>query len=149
MFRYRLEPLLRYRKTLEDERKRGLAEANRRYYEELEKIDHMEHEKSAVMGEVTHMMQTAPDAGMLIFYDSYMKGVKTDIKYESEQAEQALQIVDMERQKLIEAVKKKKIIEAHREREWERYDAEESRKERIGADEMALMRFSRGYNPGA
>lgn len=142
MFQYRLETLLRYRKTLEDEGKRALAEANRRYMEETAVIDGLHAKKAEMMGMIREMTAKSPDARMLMIYDGYLNGYDADLKYEMAKADQAREFMEMERQKLVEVMKKRRIIEHHKETLKERYDAEESRKERIQADEMTLMRFS-------
>jgi flagellar FliJ protein len=142
MFRYRLETLLRYRKTREDEGKRALAEASRRYLEESAMIDGLNAKKAEMMAMIGEMAAQSPDAGMLMIYDGYLNGYEAELKDEMEKADQARVLMDMERQKLVEAMKKRRIIEHHKEMLKERYDADESRKERIQADEMTLMRFS-------
>lgn len=142
MFQYRLETLLKYRKTLEDEGKRALAEANRRYLEETAAIDGLHAKKAEMMGMIREMTAKNPDARMLMIYDGYLNGYDADLKYEMAKADQAREVMEMERQKLVEAMKKRRIIEHHKEMLKERYEAEESQKERIQADEMTLMRFS-------
>lgn len=142
MFQYRLETLLRYRKTREDEGKRALAEANRRYLEESSRIDGLNAKKAEMMGMIREMTAKSPDAGMMMIYDGYLNGYEADLKDEMTKADQARTLMEMERQKLVETMKKRRIIEHHKEMLRERYDAEESRKERIQADEMTLMRFS-------
>lgn len=142
MFQYRLETLLKYRKTREDEGKRALAEANRRYLEESARIDGLNAKKAEMTAMIREMAAKSPDAGMLMIYDGYLDGYEADLKDEMAKADQARVLMEMERQKLVEVMKKRRIIEHHKEMLKERYEAEESRKERIQADEMTLMRFS-------
>lgn len=142
MFRYRLETLLKYRKTLEDEGKRTLAEANRRYLEESSRIDGLNTKKAEMMAMIGEMAATSPDAGMLMIYDGYLNGYEADLKDEMAKADQARKLMEIERQKLVETMKKRRIIEHHKEMLKARYNAEESRKERIQADEMTSARFS-------
>ena len=142
MFQYRLETLLKYRKTLEDQGKRALAEANRRYLEETGRIAGLKGKKAEMMGMIAQMAISNPDAGMMMIYDGYLNGYETDLKNEMAKADQAHMLMEMELQKLVEAMKKRRILDHHKEKLKERHEAEESRKERIQADETALMRFS-------
>ena len=142
MFRYRLETLLKFRKTVEDEGKRLLAEANRRYLEESGRIAALNAKKAEMMGMIAEMTAKSPDVGLMMIYDGYLNGYETDLRDEMAKAEQARVIMEMERQKLVEARKKRRILERHREILKERYEAGESRKEQIQADETAIMRFS-------
>jgi flagellar FliJ protein len=142
MFQYRLETLLKYRKTREDEGKRALAEANRRYLEESAMIDGLNAKKAEMMAMIGEMTAKNPDARMLMIYDGYLNGYEADLINETAKAAQAREVMEMERQKLVEAMKKRRIIERHKELLKERYETEESHKEQIQADEMTLMRFS-------
>lgn len=142
MFQYRLETLLRYRKTREDEGKRSLAEANRRYMEEIAAIDGLNAKKAEMTAMIAELAAKSPDAGMLMIYDGYLSGYEAELRDEMARADHARELMEMERQKLVEAMKKRRIIEHHKEMLKDRYDAEQSRKERIQADEMTLMRFS-------
>lgn len=142
MFRYRLETLLKFRKTVEDQGKRSLAEANRRYLDQVAVVESLKSKKAEIMKLIGDLAARNPDARIMKIYDSYLDGYEVDIKEEASKAEQAKTIMEMERQKLIDARKKRLIIEHHKGLLKERYDAEEARKERIQADEMAIMRFS-------
>lgn len=142
MFRYRLEPLLRYRKNLEDDQQRALAIANRLMFAETNQIKALESRQLEVMEWKADISKTHPDIRKLAIYDDYLAGVRMDISLHNELRKMAKVKVDQEREKLLELVKKRKTIELHREQLKERYEEEENRKERIQSDEMTLMRFS-------
>jgi len=143
MFKYRLETLLKYRKTLEDGRRRSFSEANRIYMEELGEISKLEQERRGAMETLAESLPIIEDAAQLIIYDNYIRGSNVNLRETFDKAEHAGQIAEMERQKLVEARKKRKIIEVHKERLKERYDSEEARKERLFADEVAILKFGR------
>ncbi|MBI5815800.1 MAG: flagellar export protein FliJ [Nitrospinae bacterium] len=143
MFRYRLEALLRYRKTLEDDRKRAFAEANRHYQAEISEMRRLEQERRDVMEMTEKKMSIGVDRNTMELYDMYMAGAAVNIADAAKRVEGAGQIAEMEREKLVEAMKKRRIMEHHRETLKERHNAEEDRKERLFADEVALLRFSR------
>ncbi len=147
MFRYRLQTLLRYRQTLEDDAQRSLAEANRHALAIAERLNAIDHERDEKMKEKRERLATMDNAALFALYDNFNRGKKFDAWEERRRKEHADEIVEMERQKLVEAVKGRKILETHRTRMKERYDDEEQRKERMQADEMASVRFGRNDTP--
>ncbi|VAX22297.1 hypothetical protein MNBD_NITROSPINAE01-883 [hydrothermal vent metagenome] len=143
MFRYGLEPLLRHRKTLEDEQQRSLATANRHYLAETGKIRELESEQRHTMEKMTGAISNIKNSATFFIYDNYMAGSKSNLQKTSEKAEQIKQIVDMEREALIEKVKSRKVIELHRQRTKDRYLKEEARKELAMYDEISVQRHQR------
>lgn len=143
MFRYRLEPLLRYRKILEDDQQRALAIANRTVYVQINKIKELENSREEAMKWRSKIHETSTDSPHLLLYDKYLDGVAYDLIFHKELKRITQLKVDSEREKLLELVKKRRTIELHRDRLKERYDEEESRKERIEGDEIATMRAGR------
>lgn len=143
MFRYRLEPLLKYRKSLEDNQQRSLAICNRALYAQKSKIVGLEKSRSEAMTWRTKIHEVSVNSPYLILYDKYLDGVNFDIKFHTELQRVAGLKVASERKKLIELVKKRRTIELHRDKDKERYNKEQSRKERIQSDEMATMRAGR------
>ncbi len=143
MFRYRLQPLLRYRKILEEEQQRVLAMANRELMAEINLGKELESSRREAMKWKMEIYKTAPDSKHLVMYDNYITGLDSDIARNGERKRLAQLKADLEREKLIELVKKRRTIELHRDRLEERFNEEEARKERIQADEIATMRFVR------
>jgi len=142
MFRYRLAPLLRYRKNLEEQQQRALAETNRHYLAEIARVHELEGKRSDAMTWRTELYRVSPKSKYLKLYDYFMTGVNVDIAFAGKRTLAALQAVNAERAKLLELVKNRRTIELHRDRLKERYDLEEARKERAAADEMAITRFA-------
>lgn len=143
MFKYRLEPLLKYRKSLEENQQRQLAIANRALYVQKDKITGLKASRKEAMAWRSKVHEESTNSPYLLLYDNYLDGVAFDIKFHSELERVTELKVDSEREKLIEFVKKRRTIELHREKENERYSQEEARKERIQNDEMAIMRAGR------
>ncbi len=143
MFRYRLEPLLRYRKNLEEQQQRVLAVANRSHMANISFINEKERQRAKTMEWVSEMFKDQTDPEHLALYDNYMAGLELDIRKGKIHASQSLEAVNAERLKLGELVKKRRTIELHRDRLKERYEREEARKERVQSDEIALAVYSR------
>ncbi|MBF0169658.1 MAG: flagellar export protein FliJ [Nitrospinae bacterium] len=143
MFRYRLQTLLRYRKTVEEEAQRSLGAANRHALAIAQRLGALEREREAKMDEKRARIGQIDNAAMLALYDNFFRGSSHDAWEERARKRQADEIVEMERQKLVEAMKGRKILESHRDLMKTRYDEDEQKKERMAADEMASVRFGR------
>jgi flagellar export protein FliJ len=143
MFRYRLETLLRYRKSMEEDAQRTLAGANRRYLDAVASVDAVEAARQTGFDEKRSKLAAIEHPGVYALYDNYFRGAMADAWDGRRRVEAARELVTMERGKLAEAMKERRILDAHRDRLKERYDGEEGRKERIAADEMALVRYKK------
>ena len=134
---------MRYRKTLEDNQRRNLAIANRQYLTETLLIRRLESERADAVSTMRRKIKNVKNAAILRVYDGYLKGSDDEIRKAREKAGQTYQIVEMERQELIELVKRRRIIEAHRARMERRYKEEQSHRERAEHDEIAITRYIR------
>ncbi|MGK7346431.1 MAG: flagellar export protein FliJ [Candidatus Nitrospinota bacterium M3_3B_026] len=143
MFRYRLEPVLRYRKMKEEERRRSFSMANRRYLEDEAEVERLKKERESAIKKMGGRIGGLTGAGEMIVYDNYLKGAAEDIGKAGGKAQGTRQIMEMERERLLEKVKERRIIEAHKSALERRYDIEQARRERAMFDEIALMRFIR------
>jgi len=143
MFRYRLEALLKYRKSLEEDQQRNLAIANRGLSVQMNKIEELKNSREEAMTWRLKIHDVSTNSPHLLLYDKYIDGVSFDLKFHKELKRVTQLKVDLERGKLLDLVKKRRTIELHRDGLKERYNKEESRKERIENDEMAIMRARR------
>ncbi len=126
---------------MEDNQQRSLAMANRSYYEKLGMVHSLEERRTEITDHLTAELEHITDPAIMELYDNYYKGVVVDISDSTRQVEDVAVIVQMEREKLTEATKKKRILELHRDQLEERYTTEVNRKERIEADDINLMRY--------
>jgi len=143
MFRYRLDALLRYRKSVEEERQRTLAEANRAYLSKQGEGDSAQSSKQAAIASMKEQVATLDKSELFELYYRYIAGVNADIMMANIETQHAHNLMKIEQEKLAEAVKQRRIIELHRDRQKEAYDREELRKERITEDEIATTRYKR------
>ena len=143
MFKYRLEPVLRYRKNLEEQGIRGVAGANRKYMTETRSLGAINDMKGDAMDWMRDIYNTAPEARLFHLYNNWVKGLNSDIFFGQRKLEGAKKKLDEERGKLIELVKRRRVMELHRDKLKERHDKEQDRIERNQADELAMSLFAR------
>lgn len=143
MFRYRLDPLLQFRKMKEEEAQRGLAEADRVYYGFVSEGEKALGRKVESILALSKKIGDIANPHLLSLYDNFWLGMNESAAKSGRQAHAALEIVDMERDKLVQIMKSRKTIELHKEMLEKRYNDEAARKERIESDDIAMTRFGR------
>ncbi len=143
MFKYRLDPLLQFRKMKEEEAQRGLAEADRVYYGFVNEGERALGRKVESILALSKKIGDIVNPRLLGLYDNFRLGMNADAEKSGRQAISAMEIVDMERDKLVQIMKSKKTLELHKEMLGKRYNDEITRKERIESDDIAMTRFGR------
>lgn len=143
MFRYRLDPLLKFRKMKEEEAQRGLAEADRVYYGFVNEGEKALGRKVESLIALSKKIGDIANPHLLRLYGDFWLGMNESAAKSGRQAISALEIVDMERAKLVQTMKSRKTIELHKEMLEKRYNDDVARKERIESDDIAMTRFGR------
>lgn len=140
MFKFRLEPVLKFRARIVEKFQRELAEVNNAFYQEKDKLEAFKSKRidsskeccdSVVKLSITEMM----------FYDNYFNGMVIEIENQTMVVSESQKKVNEKRKFLIESIKQKKIIETVKERALEKYLQNEKKKEIALLDEVAVTRF--------
>jgi len=138
MFRYRLDPLLKFRKLKEDRQRRALAEAARRLAQVQGINERTGARRDNAILERAKVYDTTKSPLDLDLYDHFIAGLESDLRQGARQAALEQRAADTERSRLTALVKARRTLELHRDNLREAYDAEEARVERIEAGEMAI-----------
>lgn len=141
MFRYRLEPLLKFRKLKEDRQRRALAEAGRRLAQVQQINERTGARRDHAILERARVYDTTKSPVDLDLYDRFIAGLESDLRQGTRLAAQEQLATGAERARLTALVKARRTLELHRDGLREEYDAEEARRERIEADEMAIKQL--------
>ena len=142
-FTFRFGPLLRLRQQREDEQKRIVASR-------LGEIRRLEERQRTLLGRISQQTDLTRDAlrGKEVDLDHLKlsrhwiirlrRGVlETEAEIATHKA-----LLAQERLKLLEAAKETKVLSRLKERRWERFLAEQERRERVELDEMNVLRFA-------
>ncbi|MHC4605420.1 MAG: flagellar export protein FliJ [Planctomycetota bacterium] len=141
-FKYRLEPLLRYRKHLEEEKRRALGQARAAVMEQnralLDLLRAEEEGKKEFAG-----MKSAGTlrVGRIRLQEQYLNSLAGQIRRGYETLRVRLLNEEKARRELAEARKKVRVLERLRERQRDRYNYELGRQERKELDEVGLNIF--------
>jgi len=150
MFTFKLQPVLRYRQWLEDEKLAVFAEKQRIFENEKAKARSLRDMQARYRE--AHREEAAKEdvsVTMLSFFQAYIQLLEGRIA-EQDEAVEAARLVMLEAQaELIEAKKQKEIMLKLRERALELYREEEQRVEQIMLDDFSTIkhvRTQRGLN---
>lgn len=142
MFKFRLEPVLRYRSSIVEGYQRELAVVNNMLQQEIEKIDSLTANRKNNSEEYRNVLNELTLEEMLL-YDNYFDGMHREINKQKRVVADDQKKVDEKRAVLIEAVKQKRIIETVRKRALTEYMRLENKKEEAVLNEVAMTRFKR------
>ncbi len=143
MFRFKLDPLLNFRRRQEEEKQRDLALATREFMKvdsELEEFTEQREQAAAALNEKERQTE---DVSVLKLYEDFIKGRDYDIVNKKKEVQNARDTVTKRQEELLEYVKRRRSLEAYRERREAAYIKQETRKERIFMDEVAGMTWFR------
>ena len=142
-FKFNLEPLLRYRLHLEDERRRGLAQARQAVMEQNRHLMNLLSEENAGKNSLRETQQDGIDVRNLRLHQQYLLGLERRIREGYGGLQKRLGGEVRARAALAEARKRVRVLERLRERRKDRYDYELGRAEQKELDEVGLGMFHR------
>ncbi|MEJ2031751.1 MAG: flagellar FliJ family protein [Deltaproteobacteria bacterium] len=142
-YRFKLETLLDYRRTLEEQAQQTLAkelavlDAHRRHLAELEE------ERLHLGNELESRKKKKLSALLFAFYIEALGRKETEVRARRLMIDSQQQAVDRARNELTERVKARKVIERAREKDHQEYIRERRRQEQNENDEQAVLRYGR------
>jgi len=137
MFKFRLEPLLKYRKRQEDEKQRELALIAMEFSQVKSRIDELAVQRKGAVKELTKLSEKTDSVNVLRLYEDFIRGRDSDIAAGKKELKKTADRVTAKQVELLEYVKKRRSLELLREKKHLSYAYEENRKERMFTDEIA------------
>ncbi len=142
MFKFSLEPVLRYRSSIVEKSQRDLAVVNNLLQQNIADLGKlMDTRKDNSIEYGTNLPELSLEE--MIIFDNYFNGNFVDTVKQKQVAANAQKKVDEKRAILVEAIKQKKIIEAARKKALVEYKKIEKKKEEAFLDEVAMTRYGR------
>lgn len=148
-FVFKLEPLLKQRKQIEDQAQQALAGLLR----EKREIEGQLHRQQQLIADDKRTMSDALTGKVDL---TRIRGHATQVNRATLAAQRsAFQLLELNRRieqaraKLAEAIRQRKAIEVLRERQWEQWKREQARRETAALDELAVQRHARSAGGAA
>jgi flagellar FliJ protein len=144
MFQFDLEAVLKYRVRIEEQCQLALAEAAKRLQYALDVLEGLQKEKNDIIRHFVKMQENVITSDVIKRHFSFIEYLKSREEKQEAIIMKMKEEVSSERQNLLEAAKKRKAMEALREKKMAAYDSEMAAKDRKELDDFAVIKFGNG-----
>ena len=143
MYRFNLQVLLDYRKRIEEGLQIELSQVQRELEKEKQLLTAYQREKHYYEEELVRREEKEIDVSEALLYRDYLRGMRIRIKEQRDVVAKAKGDLDIKQNELLDATKKRKVLEKVKEKEWKRFKENLERKERILIDEIGMRKYQR------
>jgi flagellar FliJ protein len=142
-FKYVLQTVLKVREIRERKEEEKFAEKQRDYLKEKEREEILERERENRRNELRGIMRKGPisDFAKILRRKAHLGKLKEDLDQQVEKVIEASTKLEQQREKLIDAMRDKKLIEKHKEHKLDEYKKVMQALEIKFLDEIATQRF--------
>lgn len=135
-FRYRLQKVLDFRIKKKEEQLQEVLKAKN----EVDRIQGLINQNNQEIAGVIQTMRSTTDFRMMDAYDKYLKHLYEKGEELEQQKQEAIRILEIEKEKLVEREKEVKVLEKHKEKALETYKEEERQAENKLLSEVAVQK---------
>ena len=147
-FKFKLQPVLRHRETIERERQRDYALALAKVKDLQDQLSTLNQLLKDTNADVRDNRLTGRiDINFITAHRRYLLGVQRKAMTLIAEIAKAQQEAETARQNLAEAAKQKKVLEKLREKQEQRWKEESARKEATQLDEVSTQMFIQQSTP--
>lgn len=143
MFKFKLQPVLTFRKRQEEEKMRELAVINGERVRTVQVIKEYTEQRRKTAKQITKISETSRDVNTIKLYEDFLVGRDSDIATKNKEMTEIAGRLSEKQKELIEFVKRRKALEVYRDRLKRNYEEDLKRKERIIDDESATNMWYR------
>ena len=140
MFNFRLQPVLKHRKQLEERLMLEFADIKRNLYFEKETVEKLRRERADLISRLKKMGESKLSAADVSIYLSYISYMKDEENHREEIIRQIGKELEEKRIKLVNASRKRKILEIIKEKKLKEYRLSLTKREQKELDEAGIFR---------
>lgn len=137
-FHFHLDPVLRYRQILENERKKEFAIANRAWEEERLHRTEMEEERQKTQEEIRALYAAKTKFQEILETYRYVNALDVRLAYLERRLAELDRVREEKREALVKARRDRRALEILREHRKEEHDAQNAAEEQKILDELAI-----------
>ncbi len=142
-YRFSLQNVLNHRINLEEERERIFALAMQSLMSEQKKLEYIEAKITKEIHELSVVETRSFSSQDFIDYEKYIVFLENKKTEQQKKICEAKSVVELEREKLIDATKNRKVLERLKEKGMKKYLLDVNRLEQIELDEIAVLKYAR------
>ena len=143
MYKFRLEPVLKHRKLLEEDVQKDFAIVKRQLFEEKERLLHLEREKDRISRELQEKQTKSMNVSDVLLYADFIQQVSREIEKQSAKVLETEKNVEQKREELVGAMKSRKAIDRLREKGFQSHVQDLTKKEQDLMNETAINVFNK------
>lgn len=141
MFKYSLEPVLKHHKDEEEIAQKQLAIVKKLLADENKKLQVYHNAKIRLVEELRYTYNRGINVNVFTLYSNYFQKLATEIDDQKKKVKKVKTKVESKREKLIEIMKKRKMLDKLREKSFKEYKKEIYQNEQKFMNEMAIYRY--------
>lgn len=140
-FKFRMERVLSYKKTIENHKKNQYGRAQQNLNNEEMKLNNINQYKENMKNE-KNLSATKTNVGNLAMYNNYINNITIEIKSQEKIVVESLGEVEEAKKEMVHAVKEKKMFEKLKENEYEKHLYEVQKQEEKEVDTIVSYKTS-------
>jgi flagellar FliJ protein len=144
MYRFRLEPLLKHRKLIEEQLQKEVAVLLKSHATETQKLQNTRNHRDKFLAELQKIQNEGTSVSNIILYVRFIDQLSKAIAKQEKIVLEVLKKFEHKHQDLVEATKKRKILEKLKEKTLRAYKQTMQKKEQDFLNEVGINRYSRG-----
>jgi flagellar FliJ protein len=144
-FKFRLQPVLTFRSSIEEKAQLALAREQRLLEEHRRRLDLLQAERRAMMVEFEQRKKEAMTANLYSMYVDGLQAMEREIHLQAGTLASQRKIVESRRQELARCMQDRKVMERLKEKDHQAYIAETLRQEQKISDDQAVLRHGKRW----
>jgi len=140
-FAFRLETLLKYRRNLEEKEQAELFQMLARLRREQNHLEDLQHKHQEVLVELTQQRTAGADCSDTRWFYLFLERLRFEMRRSADRIVRLEQEVQDQKIVLVEASKKKKILDSLKTRQRKSHVAAEEKQEQKSIDDLVVVRF--------
>jgi flagellar FliJ protein len=143
MFTYSLQSVLEYRQSIEEKKLTEFSETERNLQKEKDRLKGIRDQQKRLVEELRALKDRECNSRDITLSLTYMEELQKRENLQIEVVREATAAFEEKRMELLDAVKKRKMMETHKEHQFQDYKADLISAERRETDDISIQRFAR------
>jgi len=143
MFTYNLQSVLEYRQSIEEKKLTDFSVQERVLQKEKENLKEIREKQRLLVEELKARKDKECDSRDIVLSLAFMDELQKRENRQLDVVREATALFEEKRKDLLEAVKKRKMMEIHKEYQFREYRADLALSERRATDDLSIQRFVR------
>jgi flagellar FliJ protein len=140
-FAFRLETLLRFRKNLEEKEQAALFQLVAMHQRESSHLEDLQRKQQEILVELGEQRSAGAGYGETTWFYLYLDRLRTELRRSAERINRLEHDIQEQKAILIEASKKKKILDSLKNRQQKAHVVSEEKEEQKTVDDLVVIRF--------